>query len=326
MKTLNERESRFLQMIRTKRPDMSPMWRAFCRMYLEPEFGLPDASGNYLLTIGEKPRVMFAAHSDTVHNKGGFQKVALSKSGIVSLASNTKSNCLGADCTTGIHIILEMVKARVPGMYAIFAAEEIGCIGSRDFVKSRLDEIAGIDCVISLDRKGTESIITHQMGKRTASDSFALDLARVLDMPFRPDPSGAYTDSNEFARHVSECTNLSVGYTGQHSKAETQDLRFLEKLTDQMIQADWSSLKAYRDCSVIEPAPLSYYSPKKKAAQLDWLYGAGYDQYQSMPSTFRELVREYPNAIADWLEDSGLNLDDVLNELGLLDRGSRYGY
>lgn len=335
----NERESRFLEMIRTMRPDMSKAWRAFCAQYLTPVFGEPDSMGNYLLRIGDNPRVLFAAHSDTVHKSGGMQKIQIA-GGFVKLHPKSKSNCLGADCTTGVHIILEMIRANVPGLYAIFAAEEIGCAGSRDFVKRRKADLAGIDCVISLDRKGYGSIITHQMGKRTASDQFAESLAGILGMNLKADDTGSYTDSNEFRDHISECTNLSVGYFGQHTGAEYQDLDFLETLTERMIQADWSQLKTYRDQNALDLGEFdSLYdwrdyrkagkAKQKKSGSYDSIlnYRAAYDQWASDELTMRDLVREYPNAIADWLEDNGINVGDLQNELGISNgaRGSNYG-
>lgn len=339
-----ERESRFIEMIRTCRPDMSKAHQSFCDKYLTPFFGKPDLTGNYFLTIGQNPRVMFAAHSDTVHHVGGLQKIHIAGD-IVKLHSKSKSNCLGADCTAGIHIILEMIRANIPGAYAIFAAEEIGCIGSSDFVKRRIGETMGIDFVISLDRKGYDSIITHQMGRRIASDTFAKSLAGILDLPLKADPSGAYTDSNEFRNHISECTNLSVGYFGQHTSAEYQDLSFLEKLVNRMINADWSQLIAARDCKALEfetiGAHWSKYQKMKKpksgvsndsvlnfrAAYLNSKSDIpAYDAWDIQEMSMRDLVKQYPHAIADWLEDQGMNVDSMCDDLGIanIGRGSNY--
>jgi hypothetical protein len=45
-----------------------------------------------------------------------------------------------------------------------------------------------------------------------------------------PDSTGSYTDSNEYAPIVSECTNISVGYFNQHTKNEVQDLDYADDL------------------------------------------------------------------------------------------------
>jgi hypothetical protein len=48
------------------------------------------------------------------------------------------SNCLGADCTTGVWLILEMIKANVPGVYVIHSDEEVGGKGARDMVNAHI--------------------------------------------------------------------------------------------------------------------------------------------------------------------------------------------
>ena len=92
-------------------------------------------------------------------------------------------------------------------MYVVHAAEESGCIGSGALVKSNPYWLTHIDAVISFDRYGDNSVITHQMGRRTASDDFARSFADALDLPqLVADTGGSYTDSNEYADKVPECT------------------------------------------------------------------------------------------------------------------------
>jgi hypothetical protein len=140
------------------------------------------------------------------------------------------SSILGADDKVGVCIMIMMIKAGVPGTYVFFAGEEVGCVGSKDFSKSV--EFGEYSCCISLDRYGYTDIITHQCGTRTASDEWALELAErifehsngVIDMT--PSDRGVFTDSREFKDKIPECTNLSVGYFGQHTKAEKTDTMF----------------------------------------------------------------------------------------------------
>jgi hypothetical protein len=73
-------------------------------------------------------------------------------------------------------------------------------------------------------------------------------------MGHEPDSTGSYTDSNEYSYKVKECTNLSVGYYSQHSRAETQDLFYANNLLNALLTADWDSLVFARDPSVIEYA------------------------------------------------------------------------
>jgi hypothetical protein len=124
-----------------------------------------------------------------------------------------------------------MIRAGVPGHYVFFAGEEVGCIGSKALAEEEI-EIGQYDHCVSFDRRGTNSIITHQCGSRTASDLWALDLAGRLavvdnNLRYEPDPTGVFTDSREFADLIPECTNLSVGYLNQHTARERQDVKFL---------------------------------------------------------------------------------------------------
>jgi len=276
----------------------------FCKRYLEPVFGKPDSHGNYILIQGQSPSICFTAHHDTVHIKGGFQIVTVS--GDIVTTSDKDSSCLGADCTVGIWIILGMIEAGINGVYVIHAAEESGCIGSRALVKDSPLWLDNIQAVISFDRKGQESIITHQCGGRTASDAFAVSLSQVLDMPtLRPDPTGVYTDSESYASVVPECTNVSVGYLAQHTKQESQDLFFADCLLESLIKADWQSL-------VIERDPQEY-----NFEDDPYWRGFGMSRQGDNLSELESLCFDYPEGIASLLDSYGITPDDIYQELGL---------
>ena len=299
---------KFVEMVKYMRPQGAETQSAFCNRYLLPVFGKPDVNGNYIKIIGHKPKICFAAHHDTVHKNGGMQKVMV-RNDIVRLPENSPSNCLGADCTSGVYLILEMIKAKIPGVYVVHSAEEIGCVGSRALVNSDPDWLHTIDAVISFDRKGQESIITHQMGMRTCSDDFAISLDQILGLNMRPDDTGSYTDSNEYASYVPECTNLSVGYLAQHTARETQDLYFLDMLRDALIAADWSKLVIKRDPHDTEylsyaNSAFGYYSGNEPMSEdnIDDLY---------------DVIRDNPRAIAQWLHDMNVTATDLVEELDL---------
>lgn len=303
-----------LEMLRHRRPHGTNAATKFGRRFLTPLMGPPDCSGNYFTRIGES-RTMFAAHYDTVHYQGGTQKIAVGDD-FAFLPSGSKSNCLGADCTTGLWLVLEMIRAGVPGNYAVFAGEEVGCIGSRDFVQERPDDYDRVDAVISFDRRGYQSVVTHQMGYRTASDKFAASLAGILDLDMKADPGGSYTDSNEFSHLIPECTNLSVGYFSQHTTKEAQDLSFAARLRNRLVDAEWSQLVIARDPSDFDPWGDYYDKPKKaKKAKARNLAadGLGWDhgyRSESLPD-LRRMVRDYPDAAAALLEDLGCTSEDL---------------
>jgi hypothetical protein len=309
------------EMLAYKRPDGSKYQTKFCNRYLRPVMGKPDLFGNYVKIIGHKPSVAFMAHHDTVHKDSGKQVVV--REGNFYKAHHT-SNCLGADCTTGVYIILKMIEAKVPGVYVVHGAEEIGCIGAAGMVASNPDWISHVDFAISFDRKGYDSIITHQLSERTCSEDFADSLANILDMDYRSDASGVYTDSNEYRSVIAECTNLSVGYFCQHTKAETQDINFVEMLIAQLIKADWSSLVVARDPSVTEKSVSG-----RQWWQDDWKYEGGPKSYYSGPKEVHrmidpehrdmedmvDLIRNNPLEIARLLKDIGYDAYDLVDEV-----------
>jgi hypothetical protein len=324
-----------IEMLRYRRPEGSDTQRIFCEKYLEPDFGEPDPYGNYIKIInhpnGSLPNLCFTAHHDTVHTVDGMQHVVVN--GDVAYAVD--SNCLGADCTTGVWLILGMIQANVPGIYVVHAGEEVGCVGSSAMIKDHLSDITKYSwlqhakAVISFDRKGEESIITHQMGSRTASDEFAISLADVLGLPMRPDNTGAYTDSNEYIEVVGECTNISVGYLGQHTKKETE--------------ADWSGLVFKREPGEVDPDDYrSWWTSRTGGYSSGYMdeeyyhgtttYGDAYDGVRRKRDSYsqlnmrgkvrgsnerdlHDLITDYPWELAELLDDLGVDANDLMNQM-----------
>lgn len=181
------------------------------------------------------PIVMWTSHCDTA-DRTPTNVNFVWKDGFVMTDG---LSILGADDKTGVTIMCMMIRAGVPGHYVFFAGEEVGCIGSTALAKECQED--GYDCCISFDRKGYDSIITHQCSRRTASDEWASELAsriKAVDdsLNYKPDNTGVFTDSRSFADKVSECTNISVGYFGQHTNSEKQDIGFAYDLCIAMIK------------------------------------------------------------------------------------------
>lgn len=309
--------STLVEWLRFKRPAYSLTEKYFCEKYLEPIFGKPDEHGNYIKIIGDHPTIAFTAHTDTVHKTEGIQHLEIED----NIVRAINSNCLGADCTTGLWLLAGMIEAGIEGVYVAHAAEEIGGIGSTALVKDDPHWLRSLDACISFDRFGKGSVITHQSCGRTASDAFAVSLGDALGLGMAPDAWGTYTDSMEYADIVPECSNISVGYDHQHTAKETQDLLFAQILLERLIEADWSSLAIERDPTLIEYAGTS-----------PW-YSSGYSNYGSSSSAddkkeiraLARLVEDRPEDIAQLLFEYGFNIDAVSDELGL-EYSSRYHY
>lgn len=185
--------------------------------------------------IGDAP-VMWSSHTDTVHREDGFVDLEYDKDFGAILVRNQKS-CLGADDGVGIWMMLNMIRANVPGLYVFHRAEEVGGIGSSIIAAEFPELLEGIKYAIAFDRKGDSSIITHQ-GARCCSDEFARTFAakmynQGIDMIL--DDSGVFTDTANYTHLIPECTNISCGYYDQHSGNEMLDVEFANRLLDAII-------------------------------------------------------------------------------------------
>jgi hypothetical protein len=202
-----------------------------------------DKSGNYFYEIGNS-KTVFASHIDTVSKE--YKPInRVIEDNIIKTDETTN---LGADDKAGMTVMLWMIKNKIPGVYYFFIGEEVGCIGSGS---AALDSktFKKFSRIISFDRRGTNSVITHQSGFRCCSDEFAKALSTQLSkggLSYKKDPSGVYTDSAEFVDIIPECTNISVGYYKEHTNFEYQDIEHLEKLANSCLTVDWENLPTVR--------------------------------------------------------------------------------
>ena len=218
---------------------------------LFPEGIETDAHGNYFYKIGES-RTIFSSHLDTV-SKDVVKVTHVFTGNFIKTDGRT---ILGADDKAGVTIMLWMIKNKVPGLYYFFAGEEVGCIGS-GLAAKYLDFGGKYDRMVSFDRRGTGSVITHQSCGRSCSDDFADNLCdelndKGLGLRYSKDSGGIYTDSAEFVDIIPECTNISVGYYREHTMNESQDIEHLALLSDACTKIDWEKLVTKRDPSVVE--------------------------------------------------------------------------
>ena len=269
--------ARLLDMLSYKRPDHSQTdWEFISKFICAPNRDLDpqiDDAGNIWVTVGQAPAIMWSCHTDTVHHSGGRQELWFDGDHVRVVAKSAKlgkSNALGADDTAGCWLALEMIRARVPGVYAFHRGEETGGHGSSHAAKHETHRFASVSACIALDRRGYDSVITHQGGERCCSDAFAKSLAAILGGQFAPDDTGLFTDSANYTDAIGECTNLSVGYFDNHGPRESLDLSFVVALRDSMVAADWSALTFERQPGEEDP---------------DW---AAYGQWSRQGSYYRD--------------------------------------
>lgn len=264
-------------------------------------------------------RTMFSCHTDTVHKRSAkntpYKLVA--KDGWLSVKGG---GVLGADCGTGIWIMLNLIEAGVPGLYVFHREEEIGGGGSLHIAGKTPELVKNIDHCIAFDRKSTSHIITHQGGERCCSQEFADSFAGLLNLgsgfAFRDNDGGSFTDSKNYTHLIPECTNLSVGYYDQHSQDECQDVSFVTRLVNKLISIDFSQLVVARDPKE-EPESIWDYpgwnntlgrramayvpddTPKapKVTDTFDWML---------------KIVEAFPGEVADLLMEAGWRADELM--------------
>ncbi len=335
-----------MEILRTKRPHKSKAEVKFSKVWLDtiPNMEI-DGFGNRILVIpGDGDSIIWTSHVDTVHYDGGTQKIRL-KNDVITLSKRSRSNCLGADDGAGIWLMLEMIAIGKPGIYIFHRAEECGGVGSNYVVQNMISLSERAKCVISLDRYGYDSVITDQCGM-TASREFAESLAAALDIEsLRPDDTGLFTDSANYADMIGECTNLSVGYFGHHTLNESLDLSFICAMRDSLIRMDSSKLvySRFPGESDIEIVTRKYghstadnwdFSSDSWMKELsdshmssicnagDSLYSSQeYDDYkpgdgESFESRFEretmtKVIEKYPELISQYLMDSGITIDEI---------------
>ena len=297
---------RLATMLQWKRPAGSPYVQWFIDDFLSDFGGWQDQAGNYFVRVGARSRVLWSSHTDTVHSTAGHQKISISGD-LLKVSKTENSNCLGADCTTGVWLMSEMIAAGVAGLYCFFADEEIGGQGSSDFAKTAGDQLAGIDFAIAFDRKGKTSVITHQGGQRGCSDLFAGSLAALLPAGYQTDAGGTFTDTANLTDLVGECTNISVGYEGAHSAGETQSISHALALREKLLQFDESKLVKHRQAGDPDPDwnPYAgrYYST---AAAPAWAWYDDFDQ-----DDLTAFIELHPDLVAQFLLDQGYDLIDL---------------
>jgi len=150
---------------------------------------------------------------------------------------------------------MHLIYANVPAYYIFTVGEECGGIGARS-VSTDTELLAQFDRAIAFDRRGIDSVITHQGYGRCCSDEFAQALSDALNaeetLMYLPDNTGVYTDTAEFVDTIPECTNISVGYASEHSPNESLDIMHYRALAERVVNIDWDGLPTKRDPSAYE--------------------------------------------------------------------------
>jgi len=244
------------EMLRYKRPHASHTENIFVEKYISSINGSwSDNFGNVYVQIGNSPTILWSCHTDTVHKTEGMQGILFHKDCYLverDIRDGAREP-LGADDAVGVWILINMINARIPGLYIFHRGEEKGGLGSDFIARHNNHVLEGITHAIAFDRAGQEDVITHQLFGRCCSDEFAYHIAHILnhrDYCLSPCDRGIFTDTANYSEFVAECTNVSVGYEHEHTPDECVDIYYLTNLMDAILAANFNDMPVVR-----EPGP-----------------------------------------------------------------------
>jgi len=247
-------------------------------------------------------RTLFIAHVDTVHREVGANKIR--KTASMWYADGAP---LGADDGAGCAMLMHLLHADVKGYYIFSQGEECGGIGAKFLESTHKSLLSQFDRAIAFDRRGTDSVISHQGWGRCASDTFCQALADALNLHdenlmYAPDDTGVYTDTAEFVDIIPECTNISVGYDHEHSQQESLNIAHFELLAQSVLQVEWDKLPVDRDPTVPE-----YKETKYDTGLTNWwsTYDKGYTERDINQSKY----------FSKWEDDEYWQTEDLLDGL-----------
>ena len=327
-------------MLETCRPKGTKSERRFIKQFIIPLGVVSDRAGNLYKKIGKAP-IVWSAHTDTVHERGGSQITAMDGDEL-ALATVANSNCLGADNGAGVWLLTEMIKAKKEGLYIFHRGEESGGIGST-FISEKTPELVNTyQAAIAFDRRGKSSIITHQRGGRKCSETFSNSLGKLLGLGHKSDNTGTFTDTANYSDLIGECTNVSVGFSNEHTEFERLNTKYINMLRESLLDLDTSKLEFERKPGEKEPyvartygfydefdrwehSNSNYASDGLKGTP--WVKPTGkpfrqaktfdltddYDQMEGQD--LQMLCKKYPDYVADYLESFGITSDELMQHI-----------
>jgi len=266
-------------------------------------FTTVDGAGN--LHIDNRiagSRTLFIAHVDTVHREVGANKIR--KTASMWYADGAP---LGADDGAGVAMLMHMIHSGVKGYYIFSQGEECGGIGAKHLEKNHADLLKQFDRAIAFDRRGTDSIISHQGWGRCASDTFCQALADALNLHdenlmYTTDDTGVYTDTAEFVDIIPECTNISVGYDHEHSQQECLNIAHYELLSQAVLKVEWDKLPTDRDPTV----------PEYKEYKYNTGWWTNYGVYGDATTHNKQVDSKY---FGTWQDDDYWQTEDLIDAL-----------
>lgn len=185
----------------------------------------PVSKKGFLYAEGDAP-VLLVAHLDTVH-KQPVSRILYSKDGNLMMSPEG----IGGDDRCGVYMILQLIEEMRP--FILFTEdEEIGCVGARDFAKSKIHP--QVNYIVEMDRRGGNDAVFYGCDNPEFTEfvcSFDFEKAH-----------GSFSDISVIAPKLGvAAVNISSGYYNEHSRHEYINLYEVERNIQRiktMIQSD----------------------------------------------------------------------------------------
>lgn len=253
-----------------------------------------------------KSKTLFIAHVDTVHRVTGVNKIRKTQTHWYADGAP-----LGADDGAGCAMLMHLIHSGVKGYYIFSQGEECGGIGAKHIADKHADLLKQFDRAIAFDRRGIDSVISHQGMGRCASDTFCQALASALNehndnLMYSPDDTGVYTDTAEFTDIIPECTNISVGYYNEHGERENLDIVHFAALAVAVTKVDWENLPVDRDPTVPD------YKSYKYDSKFDTAWWSGYGVYKDDKDAMGTDGKDSTDPMYKWQEDDEYFATEIL--------------
>ena len=164
----------------------------------------------YIYAKGIEP-VLLVAHMDTVHkNKCQF----INETWIKGSTRLYSQQGIGGDDRCGIYMILEIIKTHKCSV--LFCEdEEIGCVGSKKFVKSEfINDLSDLKYLIELDRANSNDAVFYDCNNPEFTEF-------IISNTGYKEAYGTYTDISYLAPACKvAAVNFSCGYYNAHTLTE----------------------------------------------------------------------------------------------------------
>lgn len=198
-----------------------------------------DSFGNLYCAIGNS-KLLFTAHLDSACKKESKVYQIIED----DFLKTNKKTILGGDNKVGCAVLLNMINHDIPGVYFFFVKEEVGRLGSEHLNSLIKDDM--FNFCLAFDRKGIDSVITHQRGVKLCTDELAEFIIKEFSKngySFHKDPTGLSCDTYSFNNKINNCLNISSGVYDEHSKSEKIDLNYYKYLYNIVTTINWKEIE-----------------------------------------------------------------------------------